>query len=101
MHEYILFMHDDAPDRATATDDSAWQSYVSELQASGQFDGGSAIGSGACFRKGAAAIPTSAGANGYFRVRAPSLEAAAAQFLERNPVYLAGGTVEIRLLPRD
>lgn len=101
MHDYILFMHDDAPDRAAAHDEHAWAGYVRALQASGQFDGGSSIGAGGCFRKGEPMSTISTGPNGYFRVRASSLEAAAAQFLDQNPVYAAGGTVEIRLLPRD
>lgn len=37
---------------------------------------------------------------GYLRVRAASLEAAEA-LLAGNPVYEAGGTVEIRELPKD
>jgi hypothetical protein len=38
--------------------------------------------------------------NGYIRVAAQNLEAAQALVIG-NPVYEAGGTVEIRELPRD
>ena len=37
---------------------------------------------------------------GYIRVQAESL-ADARRLLEGNPVYEAGGTIEIRALPRD
>ena len=38
--------------------------------------------------------------SGYLRVEAASLEDAC-RFLEGNPVFESGGTVEIRELPRD
>lgn len=38
--------------------------------------------------------------SGYIRVQAESLEAAKA-LLDGNPTFEAGGTVEIRELPRD
>lgn len=95
MKDFILLMHDDA-----AGSGGDWSTYLSGLRARGIFDGGSAIGSGACFRKGAAVPAPTKHIAGYFRVRAESLDAAK-DCLNGNPVYENGGTVEIRELPRD
>lgn len=98
MLDFLLLMHADAP---APVDDAAWGPYLATLRASGRFDGGSAIGDGACFAKaGPTPTPIAAHLTGYLRVRAASLEEATA-FLAGNPVYEAGGTVEIRALPRD
>ena len=94
MNDYLILHHNDAG----AT--SGWDAYFAKLKASGRFDGGSSIGMGATYRKMGTAQPTTMTLVGYLRVRAESL-ADAQQFLEGNPVYEAGGTVEIRELPRD
>ncbi len=94
MNEYILLHHDDA-----SASESGWDAYIAKLRASGQFDGGSSIGEGASYRKSGTTKPTT-GVVGFVRVRAVNLEAARV-FLDGNPVYEAGGTVEIRLLPKD
>ncbi len=96
--DFLLLMHDDAPHDASAP--AAWAAYLSALRGSGRFEGGSAIGDGQCFRQEGAPLPLSGSLSGYLRVRAESLEQARA-FLVGNPVYEAGGTVEIRELPRD
>jgi len=98
MNEYIFFMHDDAADRSIADDGARWQEYLAALRASGQFDGGSAIGAGIIASKGHAERQAAATVNGYLRVRARSLEEAK-RFLDGNPAYEAGATVEIRALP--
>lgn len=100
MNEYILFMHDNVSEPAVPNDVDRWARYFATLRASGQFDGGSSIGAGFCFRKGQATQPAETKVSGYIRVRAESLEAARC-FLEGNPVYEAGGTVELRELPRN
>lgn len=99
MNDYILFMHDDVVDAAIATDEQRWGQYMSALRASGQFDGGSAIGKGMVFRKDRAGQAATTTVSGYLRVRAENAEAAQ-RFLVGNPNYDAGGTVEIRELPR-
>ena len=96
MTDFILLHHDDA----SAIDASGWEPYLARLRASGQFSGGSSIGLGACYRKTGSEQPISSHLTGYLRVQADSLEAARA-FLVGNPVFEAGGTVEIRELPRD
>lgn len=99
MKDFILFMHDDVPPGGDGGSGGAWDSYLSGLRAGGAFEGGSSIGEGVCVRKsGEAAAPFDA--TGFLRVRAESLEAAM-RFLEGNPDYEAGGTIEIRELPRD
>lgn len=95
MPDYILFMHDDAP---AAIEEREWTPYLDGLQAAGVLRGGSAIGAGACYRRtGPAGAETTI--VGFVRVEADTLEAATA-YLASNPVYEAGGTVEVRVLPR-
>jgi hypothetical protein len=95
MPDYILFMHDDA-----APGPQDWEPYFKRLRASGAFQGGSAIGDGVCARKTGATPPVTTHLAGYIRITAQDLDDART-FLEGNPVYEAGGTVEIRELPRD
>jgi hypothetical protein len=97
MADFILLMHDDAPSR---TSDDDWANYFKILRASGAFEGGSAIGDGVCARKDGASRPIAKHITGYIRVTARDL-ADAKRFLKGNPVYEAGGTIEIRELPRD
>ena len=100
MNDYILFMHNDAPASKAADEGDTWGAYISLLRASGHFDGGSSIGAGERVQKNQPTRSASAELTGFIRVRAASL-ADARRFLIGNPVYEAGGTVEIRELPRD
>ncbi len=100
MQDFILFMYDDAPDKVAASDAASWGSYFSTLHSSGHFDGGSSIGLGTRFRKNFPDQQSGMGLNGFIRVRAEDLAHAKA-FLVGNPIYEAGGTVEICELPRD
>ena len=116
MNDFLLLMHNDAIDSQLANDGKAWEDYFTLLQQSGSFAGGSEIGAGRCFRKevpqygemqlGSAKLQTvspqasSDHLTGFIRLRVESMAAAEA-FLSGNPVYEAGGTVEIRELPRD
>jgi len=94
MAEYILLMHDDAN-----PDDDAWDPYIRKLQQCGSFEGGSAIGCGICTRKHGAPGSLTAHLTGYIRVKAHDLEHARSLVID-NPHFEAGGTVEIRELPR-
>ncbi len=96
MPDFMLLMHNDA---TAPIDDDAWPDYFAGLRASGRFQGGSAIGRGACVRKSDPAPPVSDHLGGYIRIEADSLEHARG-FLAGNPVFEAGGTIEIRVLPR-
>jgi hypothetical protein len=100
MKDFIVFMHSDATDHAAANDGEKWGKYLANLRDSGGFDGGSSIGPGLRLRKGHPDLPSTPELNGFIRVRAEDL-LGAQSFLTGNPVYEAGGTVEIRLLPLD
>ena len=94
MPDYIFFMHDDAPDEG-----GDWEPYLAKLKASGSFEGGSAIGDGVCVRKRNELPSLTAHLTGYIRVNADDLNQAKSM-LAGNPHFEAGGTVEIRELPR-
>ena len=97
MLDFIFLMHDDA---TSSLSPDLWPPYLASLQARGLFDGGSAIGPGATFRKQGEPGDLSGHLGGYIRVRAVDLAAARA-LLAGNPVFESGGTVEIRELPRS
>lgn len=94
MPEYIFLMHDDADE-----DQTAWELYLQRLKQSGCFQGGSAIGDGICARKAGVVLSVTGHFTGYIRVTADSLDHAKSM-LVGNPVFEAGGTVEIRDLPQ-
>lgn len=97
MNEYLLLMHAGAQMEASDLPHT-WPAYFATLRAAGVFQGGSAIGGGICVSKAGAGADIARHLAGYIRVRADSLDAARA-LLAGNPVYEAGGTVEIRELP--
>ena len=96
MRDFIFLMHTDA-NEDVAQD---WDEYLSKLKATGRFEGGSGVGNGACYRKSGASPPVTDHIGGYIRVSAKDLHEAAG-LLDGNPVYEAGGTVEIRELPKS
>jgi hypothetical protein len=95
MADYILLMHDDVADD---TNLSEWGPYLEKLRSTGLLRGGSAMGSGICVRRVGPAPQTTDHLAGFVRVEARDLDHAR-DLLEGNPVYEAGGTVEIRELP--
>jgi hypothetical protein len=98
MNDYMLLMHAGArlePGEALHT----WPAYFARLREVGAFQGGSAIADGICVSKAGGEAEVARHITGYVRIRAASLDAARA-LLAGNPVYEAGGTVEIRELPR-
>jgi hypothetical protein len=92
--DYLLLMHSDTVDHA-----EGWDAYLAKLNALGCFQGGSQVGGGRSFRKDGEPVPMTYSIGGFIRVTAASL-AEARKLLDGNPVYEAGGTVEIRELPR-
>jgi hypothetical protein len=94
MPEYVVLMHDDA-----VGEEKAWAPYLQRLRQTGCFQGGSAIGGGICVRKDGAPARMTAHLCGFIRVNADSLDQAKS-LLVGNPLFEAGGTVEIRELPR-
>ena len=99
MNDYILLMYNDVPEDQRRPSHE-WPTYLAKLREAGAFQGGSSIGGGRCVRKEGAAPEITSYIGGYIRIRAVDLEAARA-LVAGNPVYEAGGTVEIRELPKD
>ena len=99
MIEYIFFMHNDASVDDAANNDEAWARYLAMLRATGRFSGGSSLGGGACFNKAGTAAGITSHLSGYVRVEAEDI-GHATLLLKGNPVYEAGGTVEIRVQTR-
>jgi hypothetical protein len=97
MNGYILLMHNDVLD--TGETNYSWDSYLNKLRESGSLSGGSAIGEGICVNKAGLASPITAHLAGYIIVQAMNLNEAK-KLVAGNPVFEAGGTVEIRELPR-
>jgi hypothetical protein len=100
VNEYLLLMHGDSRDPELAGNGELWASYLGRLRASGRFDGGSSIGTGAIYGKGREPVAVTNGVSGFLRIRAASLDEASS-FLAGNPVFEAGGTIELRELLRD
>lgn len=94
MAEFILLMHNDAPN------EKDWPAYLDALRERGVLRGGSAIGDGIAARKSGEVSAITQHISGYIKVEAADLDAART-LLAGNPVFEAGGTVEIRELPQD
>lgn len=99
MRDYLLLMHDDVPG-GLPRPRGEWAGYLAKLRDANAFQGGSSIGDGVCMVKSGPGRPLTGGISGYIRINAVDLDAARA-LVTGNPVYEAGGTVEIRELPRD
>lgn len=96
MADFMLLMHGDT----TAPEDgAAWDAYFGFLHQSGAFEGGSSMGGVRSYRR-TGQPAAAAHLTGFLRVAAADWAGAEA-LLEGNPVLAAGGTVEIRELPRD
>jgi hypothetical protein len=98
MNDYILLMHNDVPGEDRRRDQEG-AAYFTKLRAAGVFQGGSAIGEGVCVSKAGLSPQITHHISGFIRIQAASLTAAR-ELVEGNPVYEAGGTVEIRELPK-
>ncbi|MGI9479319.1 MAG: hypothetical protein ACR2PI_21635 [Hyphomicrobiaceae bacterium] len=94
--DYILLMHNDA---TAVVDTAGWQPYLQHLQSVGRLRGGSAIGGGTSFRRNAPPAPISDKIVGFIRIDAENMAEVEALLVD-NPVYEAGGTVEVRALPK-
>ncbi len=99
MPDYLFLRYDDFPELGNEERSDDGAPYIGRLQASGNFQGGSAIGTGVCVRKSGVAPGITGHLSGFIRVSASSLDDARL-LLVGNPVFEAGGTVEIRELPR-
>jgi hypothetical protein len=95
LNEYLFLMHG-----GTATAPGSWTAYLAKLRSAGCFLGGSSIGGGVCATRSGSPPELTRHIVGYVKIRANDLTEATA-LLAGNPVYEAGGTVEIRELPSD
>ncbi len=91
MLDYLLLMHGDA---TRESDGAAWGPYLAKLKATGNFEGGSSMGGGVCVNKSGIEREISTRLVGFIKVSARDIEHAR-EYLDGNPVYEAGGTVEI------
>ena len=96
MANFILFMHNDATRPGKPED---WDRYISLLRAGKHFVGGSAIGAGVTIKGDAVSDKITPNIGGYMVIHARDIEEAK-QLVQENPVRQAGGTVEVRDLPR-
>jgi hypothetical protein len=99
MPDYLILMHGDALDTPVDGRSDDWGPYLEKLKTAGNFEGGSAIRSGVCIRKAGSTPPITDHLVGFIRIHADSL-ARAESLIAGNPVFEAGGTIEIRELPR-
>lgn len=97
LRDYLMLMHSDAPDGGQPRPSAEWSEYFDALNAEHSFEGGSSIGGGVCLNHDHPPPSISGHIFGYIRIRARGLEHAET-LAKRNPVYRAGGTVEIREL---
>lgn len=95
MAEFLLLMHGDY-DLGGA--DEHWQPYLDLLGSRGALRGGSAIGKGVGVRRAGTPGEITRHLVGYVKIEARDM-AHARELVAGNPVYEAGGTVEIRELP--
>ena len=93
MADFIYLMHEAEP-----ADPAAWQAYIDGLNDKGVLRGGSAIGKGVCLKRDGHAPPISSHIVGYVRIEVDDMATAQA-LLAGNPVYEAGGVIEVRELP--
>ena len=98
MRDFILIMHNDAEPKNDVAD-ATWASYFENLKKQGAFVAGVEIGEGLCMVKMKPAPPPMSDWGRYIRIQARSMRDAA-QLVEGNPVFEAGGTVEVRALTR-
>ncbi len=75
-----------------------WDAYVKRLLGTGKFRGGSVLGNGVCVKKDGREGPCVV--RGFMRFEADTIDEVRA-LLEGNPVYEAGGEIELLELVAD
>lgn len=95
MAQFMLLMHNDYDMEGRSEN---WQQYLDGLASAGVLRGGSAMGAGVCMRRAADAPANTRHLVGYVKLEVRDL-GHARECVHGNPVYEAGGTVEIRELP--
>lgn len=100
MKQFLLLMHRDFVNKKVAEDPAGWGDYLKKLRGTGQFEGGSELANGEVFRKDGAPAAMTSSVDGFIQIRAESLNDLRA-LIEGNPVYEAGGSIEVREMPQD
>ena len=100
MIDFIFLMHDDSAPPTSDSGDDGWGPYIQKLKTMKRFVGGSAMGGGICVNQAGTNLDVSSHIVGFITVQAESLQDAR-ELLSGNPVFEAGGMVEIRELPRS
>lgn len=98
MNDYLFLTH--RLPQGSSAPSGAWAPYLDRLRRTGHFSGGSAIGGGLSVSRSGVTSDTTSHLTGYIRISAHSIEDAC-KLLEGHPVIDAGGTIEVRELPRD
>ena len=93
--EFILFIHKNT-DRTPTKEQ--WESFFNAANNSGIFLGGSEISSQ--IRKGKKVVPTITGSIGGFMRFEAENEYLVLELLEKHPVFLQGGTLELCEMPK-
>lgn len=96
MAEFLYLMHT----LPHGDPEGDWSPWLDKLELSGHLRGGSEIGGGKACRKHGLPNALSSHINGFVRIEAADL-VEAEMLLAGNPVFEAGGTIEIRALPRS
>jgi catechol 2,3-dioxygenase-like lactoylglutathione lyase family enzyme len=94
---FMMLMHGDATRPEVMSD---WEPYLDELRRRGFLAGGSSLGPGSTLRLAETAPPATDHLVGYVLIDAADLDEART-CVQGNPVYEAGGTVEIKPLIED
>ena len=92
MAEYIMLMRGVDASRTT---DVQWRTYINKLIETGKFRGGSAFGNGRCLSQNSTEYKCIN--SGFMRFEANTIEEIEALVAD-NPVYQAGGEVELHEL---
>ena len=93
MADFIYLMHEAEP-----ADPAEWEAHINGLNEKGVLRGGSAVGRCQCLEKVGPAPAISHHIVGYVQIEVDDMAAAQA-LLAGNPVYEAGGVIELRELP--
>jgi hypothetical protein len=96
MADFIFLMHNDATQPTQSAD---WAHYITSLRAGKHFAGGSALGGGTLVKSDAVSDAITSQIVGYMVINASDIEEAK-RLARENPACRAGGTVEVRHLPR-
>ena len=68
MKDYVLFMHNDAPDGGKPRPPAEWSAYFDKLNAEHLFEGGGSVGGGICMNRDGSIPEISSRIFGFIRI---------------------------------